>query len=123
VPFGDTVIYKKGGWMGTHKDLHPNELLHWEAILWAKRQGYHYYDFEGIYPDAAAAIQKEGTLPQKYFGTVTWFKSGFGGDLKVYPEPFDYFYNPIFRWAHFHIFPKINNRPEVISILSRYTRT
>jgi lipid II:glycine glycyltransferase (peptidoglycan interpeptide bridge formation enzyme) len=76
VNFGDTVIYKKGGWTGNYRDLHPNELLHWEAIQWAKSQGHRYYDFEGIEPEAAIAIQQNGLLPKHFEATLTWFKLG-----------------------------------------------
>lgn len=121
--FGDTVVYKKGGWMGSHKNLHPNELLHWEAIQWAKRQGYRYYDFEGILPDAAKAIQHEGSIPKAYLGTVTWFKVGFGGEVALYPGPFDYFNSPVLRWIYSTLFPRIRYRSEVNLLMNRIIRS
>ena len=32
IPFGDTVVYKRGAWTGEHGALRPNEALHWAAI-------------------------------------------------------------------------------------------
>jgi len=123
VNFGDTVIYKKGGWTGNYKDLHPNELLHWEAIQWAKSQGYQYYDFEGILPEVALAIQQEGTLPKRYEATLTWFKLGFGGDITFYPGAFDIFYNPVLSWFYSTLFAKVRNLPGVHDLIFRFTRT
>lgn len=56
VPFGDTVLAKRGGWSGRHGRRHPNRVLHRTVIKWAKAQGYRYYDFEGIDLRAARAI-------------------------------------------------------------------
>jgi peptidoglycan pentaglycine glycine transferase (the first glycine) len=123
VNFGDTVIFKKGGWMGNHKELHPNELLHWEAIQWAKHQGYHYYDFEGILPEAAKAIQQEGSIPKIFQGTVTWFKLGFGGKVTFYPGAFDYFYNPVLRWIYLYLFAKVRDRSEINYLINRFIRS
>jgi peptidoglycan pentaglycine glycine transferase (the first glycine) len=48
IAFGDRVSYKRGAWSGEHRHLHPNELLQWTVMRWAKRNGYRYYDLEGI---------------------------------------------------------------------------
>ena len=50
--FGDSVVYKRGAWSGRDGNLHPNEFLHWSAMLWAKERGCKRYDFDGIDPDA-----------------------------------------------------------------------
>ena len=42
IPFGDTVLFKRGGWSGRRGNLRPNEVMHWAAIQWAKAQGYRY---------------------------------------------------------------------------------
>ena len=123
VNFGDTVIYKKGGWLGSQKDLHPNEVLHWEAIQWAKRQGYRYYDFEGINPDAARAILQEGTLPKSFHGSLSWFKTGFGGELSFYPGAYDYLPDPLLRWGYANIFARIKGYPAVDRLVNRLIRS
>jgi lipid II:glycine glycyltransferase (peptidoglycan interpeptide bridge formation enzyme) len=48
IAFGGVVSYKRGGWSGEQGHLHPNGLMHWEAMRWAKREGYRCYDFDGI---------------------------------------------------------------------------
>lgn len=123
VNFGDTVIYKKGGWTGKYKKLHPNELLHWEAIQWAKNEGYKYYDFEGIPPGAALAIQEDGILPKEFAPTLTRFKLGFGGDVTFYPRAYDIFYSPIINWLYLNLFSKISHYSSVHEFIFRFTRS
>jgi lipid II:glycine glycyltransferase (peptidoglycan interpeptide bridge formation enzyme) len=89
IPFGRTVSYKRGAWSGTDGHLHPNELLHWSAMRWAKRQGYRYYDFEGIEPPSAPARR-----------SVTEFKLGFGGDVVRFPAAYERIANPALRGGY-----------------------
>jgi len=123
VSFGDTVIYKKGGWMGRHRELHANDLLQWEAIQWAKRQGYRYYDFEGISPDIAKSILQTGHVPDKNEGSVASFKFGFGGQVVFYPEAYDRFYNSALDWGYWNIFRRIRFRSEVNYVLNLLMRS
>lgn len=105
--FGHTVVYKKGAWFGRHGEHHPNEVLHWAAIKWAKSQGCHYYDLEGIEPQAARALLRGEALPEPLRGTVSHFKAGFGGEVLMLPRPYDYLYNPILRRAFQIVQPNI----------------
>jgi len=87
IAFGDTVIYKIGGWIGAAgSPPGANELMHWTAIAWAHEAGYRHYDFEGI-PVAVAQALRRGSLadPQG----VAFFKLGFGGDPVLYPGTYD----------------------------------
>jgi lipid II:glycine glycyltransferase (peptidoglycan interpeptide bridge formation enzyme) len=87
IAFGDTVIYKIGGWAdveGTPPGI--NELMHWTAIEWAHHAGYRYYDFEGIPLEVARAMRAGDPVePQG----VAFFKLGFGGDVVLYPGTYD----------------------------------
>lgn len=53
--------------------------LVWETILWAKKMGKHYYDFEGIYDPA---------YPIKKWKGFTEFKKKFGGWVETHPGCF-----------------------------------
>jgi lipid II:glycine glycyltransferase (peptidoglycan interpeptide bridge formation enzyme) len=89
IAFGDTVLFKMGGWTGEHREARVNELLHWRAILSARRRGFRWYDLEGIASDAAVAIRDRRTpTPHTYAGT-TRFKLGFGGSVVVFPPALD----------------------------------
>ena len=111
VPFGDTVIYKRGAWSGRHGNLHPNEALHWAAIRWAKTQGYHHYDLEGIDPGIAAILTRGDSPPGPIADSVSRFKLGFGGRVTLLPGIFVYIYNPFLRWVYRTIYPKIAGWP------------
>jgi lipid II:glycine glycyltransferase (peptidoglycan interpeptide bridge formation enzyme) len=103
VAFGDTVTYKRGGWSGGDGNRHPNELLHWTAMRWAKQQGYRHYDFEGIDTDRTAAGVPEATGAG---GTrsVSSFKLGFGGAVVESPGPYELIMNPVLRRAYDGLF-------------------
>ena len=120
VPFGDTVIYKRGGWSGHHGKLRPNEVLHWGAIQWSKANNYRYYDFEGILPEAAKIILKGNPLPPSMRETTTRFKLQFGGQVCLLPRGYDYVYNPIIRWFHTNLSSKILNWSLVERVLNRF---
>lgn len=119
IPFGDTVFYKRGAWSGRHGKYRPNEVMHWVALQWAKSQGYRYYDFDGIDPDAAQALLQGDPLPNSATETVTRFKVGFGGQAMLVPRTYDYIYNPLLRWIYRSVFPKISRWPLIKKILSR----
>jgi peptidoglycan pentaglycine glycine transferase (the first glycine) len=90
VGFRDSVIYKMGGWGGERGAVHPNELLHWTAMQWARDQGYRWYDFEGISVSIARALLN-GEQDVATAGPAR-FKLGFGGEVEVFPSGYDYTY-------------------------------
>ena len=95
IAFGETVIYKRGGWSGEKGNLRPNELLHWTAIQWAKEQGYRYYDFEGIGYETATAVLNGEPIPDEAMNTPARFKIGFGGEVKLLPRTYCVIPNPL----------------------------
>lgn len=89
VGFGDTVVYKMGGWSGDSTAPRPNELMHWQAMQWAKERGYRYYDFDGISPSVARAVLAGEELPEAGHRGPTFFKLGFGGEVALFPCTYD----------------------------------
>lgn len=73
--FGDTVTYVHGASSSLQREVMAPYFLHWQTILRAQEQGYHWYDWHGI-------------DDQKWPG-VTRFKKGFGGEIVEYPGTFD----------------------------------
>jgi lipid II:glycine glycyltransferase (peptidoglycan interpeptide bridge formation enzyme) len=87
IAFGDTVLYKIGGWADVEgSPPGANELMHWTGIAWAHHAGYRRYDLEGIPVDVAQAV-RDGQ-PANVQG-VAFFKLGFGGDAVLYPGTYD----------------------------------
>ena len=69
--FKTGVLYWTGASLTDYLDLRANNLLQWNGILWAKKQGYKWYD------SGEAWL---GTNDTKLKG-LTRFKSSFGGEL------------------------------------------
>ena len=95
--WGRRAYYMYGASSDLHRNLMPNHLLQWEAILWAKSAGCLTYDLWGI-PDEV------GQEPERYWEDppdrsgglwgVYRFKRGFGGTLVRYTGAWDYVYSP-----------------------------
>jgi lipid II:glycine glycyltransferase (peptidoglycan interpeptide bridge formation enzyme) len=95
-PFGVWFRVWKVGWSGQHGDCRPNEALWWGMIQYARESGYRYFDFVEIDPvQARAVLDGVGSLPSP--GNTTFFKLGFGGEIKVLPGAYCYFSNPLLR--------------------------
>ncbi|WP_372715847.1 lipid II:glycine glycyltransferase FemX [Novipirellula sp.] len=75
---GDTATYKYGGTQLTHRNVMAPYLLHFEAMLRAKRLGYKWYDFYGVSPINA---------PEDEWANFSSFKRKFGGrELSFVPS-------------------------------------
>jgi lipid II:glycine glycyltransferase (peptidoglycan interpeptide bridge formation enzyme) len=107
ITFGDTVLYKRGAWNGSHGNLRPNEVMHWSAIEWAKSQGYRFYDFEGIEPYVAKKMVQGEPIPSSATQSVTRFKIGFGGEIRILPETYSYIGSRLLKWSYRKGYPKI----------------
>lgn len=94
IPFGSVVRCWKIGWAGRHSDKNPNELLYWEAVRWAKLNGYHYFDFVSIKKDFAIKLQNSEAIDWSDVWGPDDFKVGFGGFPIILPEPYYRSYHP-----------------------------
>ncbi len=115
--FGDRVVYKRGGWDGSHGDKRPNDVLHWRAIQWARSAGFARYDFDGIEPDIARLVIEGGDLPR--MENVTRFKLGFGGDVVLLPESLSYVPNRLVRFGYDRIYPMVRRSRMVKRTIKR----
>lgn len=89
IAFGETVIYKIGGWSGEPRSIRPNELLHWHAVEWTHAAGYRWYDLEGIDVPVAEAVLAGSEPPATAQAGVSHFKLGFGGAVTMFPPAYD----------------------------------
>jgi lipid II:glycine glycyltransferase (peptidoglycan interpeptide bridge formation enzyme) len=117
IAFGGMVSYKRGGWSGEQGNLHPNELLHWTAIRWAKREGYRYYDFEGV--DLPAHVPGAHLDPAaSRVRSVSAFKTGFGGDLVLLPQAYELVDNPVLRRGYDWVGPRLMASPHARRVVN-----
>jgi lipid II:glycine glycyltransferase (peptidoglycan interpeptide bridge formation enzyme) len=115
---GDTATYKMGAWSGTRRNVPPNELLHLVAIEWAQKMDYHYYDLDDISLNAAEAVLSGGRLDTGR--GLERFKLGLGGEVLVFPGPYDYSVRPLMGAALRRLAPQAERfRPLIDRILGR----
>ncbi len=93
--FGKSAIYLHGASSDNKRDLMPNHLAQWEAILEAKKRGCTIYDFWGI--------SEKGAENERWAG-ITRFKKGFGGE----PVIFLGIYDGIFQKFWYNLFYLFN---------------
>jgi lipid II:glycine glycyltransferase (peptidoglycan interpeptide bridge formation enzyme) len=98
IPFAQSIYLKRIGWTGSHCSHWPNEVLHWETILWAKTHGYRYCDFEEVDPSLAGRADAKAGLDEALMKTPSFFKLGFGGEILPLPPAYLYFHNSMLRW-------------------------
>ena len=84
--FGEIATYLHGGSTSAYKDTMAPYLLHWEAIKFAKQQGYKVYDFGGVAPSNSEGHGWAG---------ISRFKKSFGGFEVSSPGSFDLVLSPI----------------------------
>lgn len=88
--YNNTVTYLHGGLLNIRRELMANYYLHWQTILKAKELGYKKYDWWGI---ALTGVKHQ----QSWYG-FSRFKTGFGGETKLYLGAYDYVYNQPVYW-------------------------
>jgi peptidoglycan pentaglycine glycine transferase (the first glycine) len=95
--FGDRVWYMYGASTDRHRNLMPNQLLQWEAMRWAKAQGYDFYDMWGA-PDVLD--EKD-----RMWG-VYRFKAGFGGEFTSHLGAYDFPTSKLIYWLYTMLMPR-----------------
>ena len=96
--FGDWFRVWKVGWLGPRADLKPNEAMWWHMMQYAKQEGFRNFDLVSLDPIQARALL-DGKAPHSVIDSVSYFKLGLGGDIKLLPGAYLYFPNPLIRMA------------------------
>lgn len=100
VAFGDTLVSKRAGWSGKHPKLHPNELVVWTAMNWAREQGLKFYDMEGFDPGLARKVVSGAAVTAADKLTHHWSKLGFGGQVVLLPDNYEIVRLPVVGALH-----------------------
>ena len=98
--FAGTVTDKIQGWTGEAPALQPNVACLWEAIAWAKAEGFRRFDLGGIARPAAEALLA-GDRDKEARGerNPAAFKARFGGHVLMLPEARQRTFSPVLRPA------------------------
>jgi lipid II:glycine glycyltransferase (peptidoglycan interpeptide bridge formation enzyme) len=119
VGFGKIVWAKRFGWSGEQPKRSPNEGLLWAVMKWAKSQGYHWFDQDGVKWEAAEALANNQPIPDSAKKSASYFKVGFGGQPVFFPKAHVYIYNPVLRFGYTSIFPKLARWPVTKKVITR----
>ena len=119
VGFGKIVWAKRFGWSGEQPKRSPNEGLLWAVMKWAKSQGYHWFDQDGVKWEAAEALANGRPIPESVKKSASYFKLGFGGQPVLFPKAHVYIYNPVLRFGYTSIFPKLARWPVTKKVITR----
>lgn len=71
----------------------------WAALLWAKQQGYRWFDFSGVLPESVPSLAAPEPATEGLPGPDR-YKARFGGQLFCYPQPVERIALPLFRGAY-----------------------
>ncbi|NLX09845.1 MAG: peptidoglycan bridge formation glycyltransferase FemA/FemB family protein [Chloroflexi bacterium] len=96
--FGPKAWYFYGMSSNEERQRMPTYLLQWEAIRWAKAQGYATYDFWG----APNTFHEDDPMWGVYR-----FKDGFGGTVVRHIGAWDYVPNRALYWAYERLMPGV----------------
>lgn len=96
--FGRKCWYFYGASSNTSREKMPNYLLQWEAMRWAKSNGYAMYDMWGAPDDFIETDRLWG---------VYQFKQGFRGQIIRHIGAWDYAPYPPLYWAYTKLMPRV----------------
>jgi peptidoglycan pentaglycine glycine transferase (the first glycine) len=117
--FAGTVTDKIQGWTGEAPALQPNVACIWEAIAWAKAEGFRRFDLGGM-PRAAGKALVIGNRETESHGerNPAAFKARFGGSVAMLPEAWQRTFNPVLRPAVRFAWQKLATHPRVKSFVN-----
>jgi peptidoglycan pentaglycine glycine transferase (the first glycine) len=106
--FGSRAYYLYGASSDRHRNLMPNHLLQWRAMLWARERGCTSYDLWGI-PDEAGEGDEdmEEVLKRGGLWGVYRFKRGFGGRVVRHSLSYNYVYSRLLYWLGMRVYPRV----------------
>ncbi|HVM90601.1 MAG TPA: peptidoglycan bridge formation glycyltransferase FemA/FemB family protein [Verrucomicrobiae bacterium] len=84
IHFGDTMTYLHGASSSEMRNMMAPFILHWDAIRFAKEEGFKIYDFWGCNPESEQAFD----FRPRWEG-ITRFKLGWGSERVSYVGTFD----------------------------------
>jgi lipid II:glycine glycyltransferase (peptidoglycan interpeptide bridge formation enzyme) len=90
-----TACYMYGASSDEHRNRMPAYLLQWEAMLWAREQGFREYDLWGVPDEDESTLEAGFTKRSDGLWGVYRFKRGFGGRLVRTIGAWDLVYAPL----------------------------
>lgn len=92
---GRRAWYLYGASTDEGRELMPNYLLQWEAMLWAKQHGCEEYDLWGVPDEDEATLEARFQTRHDGLWGVYRFKRGFGGQVRRAAQARDWVFQPL----------------------------
>jgi lipid II:glycine glycyltransferase (peptidoglycan interpeptide bridge formation enzyme) len=108
VLFGDRVTLWKKGWNSNHADLHPNELLYYETLEWARANGWKKCDFGAVDAGIAVSISRQSSLSEDQKRSRHFFNIAFGGYPAFFPGSCIWFRSLLIRRFYWLLHKALN---------------
>ena len=77
---------------------------------------------EGVHRESAEAILAGDSLPEAYRSSPDFFKLGYGGQIKLMPQAFDYVPGKFLPFLYRNIFSSEDRNRSIYSALDRVRR-
>jgi lipid II:glycine glycyltransferase (peptidoglycan interpeptide bridge formation enzyme) len=116
--FGSRVTFWKKGWSGTHRERHPHQLLQHEAVEWACKSGYQFFDFAALRQDIAVTLLKGEELSEDQRKARDFINLSHGDRPVLLPEDRIFVPNHLLRVAYSKAF----EIPRVRKLITRFVR-
>jgi lipid II:glycine glycyltransferase (peptidoglycan interpeptide bridge formation enzyme) len=117
--FGESATYRLPAWTGEGRELQPNVACQWEAIRWAKAQGFRWYDFGGIERRHLELIVAGQPLPDSFHRSPDAMKREFGGDPVNFPGSCQRTFNPLARVLVRALYPRLSRNGTLHRLIHR----
>ncbi len=79
------------------RHLNVPAAVNWSAMLWAKRNGYHWFDLGGVLETSVPVLLSEGGVDLDALAGMDRYKLRFGGQHFRYPPPVELIASPLVR--------------------------
>ena len=86
IGFGSRMTIWKKGWSGRHRERHPSQLLLYDTIEWAARNGFKLFDFAALSPDIAKALLQGVALSEHQKKSRDFVHLSYGNKPLLLPE-------------------------------------
>jgi lipid II:glycine glycyltransferase (peptidoglycan interpeptide bridge formation enzyme) len=118
--FRDTVSSRLNGWTGDHPKLHAALACHWGTMVWAKAQGFRYYDLGGIDRRYAELLSAGQPIPEAMLRSADGFKASLGAEPVLFPGAWHFTFVPLGHLAARLAYARLNRSTSLQRLIDHF---
>ncbi|MBI1840933.1 MAG: peptidoglycan bridge formation glycyltransferase FemA/FemB family protein [Verrucomicrobia bacterium] len=111
------------GWTGDEEKVYPSQAAYWAAIQWCQQNGFHHFDLLGVDERDATELLQGRSRDLPFHCSITQFKVGLGGNLRLLPGEFCYFPNRALGWVFNAVGDRLASHPWPRRLLNRLAQS